>query len=128
MREAQFKKGQKVGKADVAIGNIRKLYVIKDLDPEEKRRQRQQLSQPLLDDLEAWLKTNSPRVPKDLLTWKVIQYTLNQWDLLIGYCEDGHLHISNALAENAIRPFAIGRTGCLPTRRVAHAPARLATA
>jgi hypothetical protein len=28
---------------------------------------------------------------------------------LIGYCEDGQLHISNALAENAIRPFAVGR-------------------
>ena len=111
------RKGGKVSKADVAIGKIRKLYVIedriKDFDPEEKRRQRQQLSQPLLDDLEAWLKTNSPRVPKDSLTWKAIQYTLNQWDLLIGYCEDGHLHISNALAENAIRPFAIGRKNWL---------------
>jgi len=43
------------------------------------------------------------------LTWIAINYTLNQWDLLIGYCEDGRLNISNALAENAIRPFAIGR-------------------
>ena len=28
---------------------------------------------------------------------------------MIGYCEDSRLHISNALAENAIRPFAVGR-------------------
>jgi hypothetical protein len=48
-------------------------------------------------------------VPKDSLTWIAINYTLNQWDLLIGYCEDGRLNISNALAENAIRPFAVGR-------------------
>jgi hypothetical protein len=39
-----------------------------------------------------------------------MEYTLNQWPLLIGYCEKGYLHISNVLAENAIRPFAVGRS------------------
>ena len=38
---------------------------------------------------------------------------LNQWDYLVGYCEDGKLNISNALAENAIRPFATGRKAWL---------------
>jgi len=28
---------------------------------------------------------------------------------LVGYCERGDLQISNVLAENAIRPFAVGR-------------------
>jgi transposase len=28
---------------------------------------------------------------------------------LVGYCEDGRLHISNDLAENATRPVAVGR-------------------
>jgi len=111
------KKGEKVSKADVAIGKIRKLYKIedriKDLDPAQKTVLRQQLSQPILDDLYPWLQTNSRRVPKDSLTWKAISYTLNQWDLLIGYIEDGRLHISNALAENAIRPFAVGRRNWL---------------
>ncbi len=111
------KKGQKVSKADVAISKIRKLYAIesriKDLEPEQKTAQRQKLSQPVQDDLKSWLQTNSRRVPKDSLTWKAINYTINQWDLLIGYCQDGHLNISNALAENAIRPFAIGRRNWL---------------
>jgi hypothetical protein len=66
-----------------------------------------------LDDLKTWLEDNSRRVPKDSLTWKAIQYTLNQWELLIGYCEDGRLHASNALAEIAIRPFALGRRNWL---------------
>ncbi len=48
-------------------------------------------------------------MPRDSLTYKAIQYTLNQWDLLTGYCQDRKLHISNVLAENAIRPFAVGR-------------------
>ena len=111
------KKGQQVSKADVAIGKIRKLYAIEDriqdLEPEEKTAQRQKLSQPVLDDLQEWLQTNSHRVPKDSLTYKAIQYTLNQWDLLVGYGGDGRLHISNALAENAIRPFAVGRRNWL---------------
>ena len=111
------KKGSKVSKADVAISKIRKLYAIedriKDLEPEQKKAQRQTLSCPVLDDLKAWLETNSCRVPKDSLTWIAINYTLNQWDLLIGYCEDGRLNISNALAENAIRPFAVGRRNWL---------------
>jgi transposase len=111
------KKGQTVSKADVAIGKIRKLYKIedriKDLAPEQKTAQRQKLSQPVLDELKVWLETNSRRVPKDSLTWAAINYTLNQWDLLIGYVQDGRLHISNALAENAIRPFAVGRRNWL---------------
>jgi len=111
------KKGEQVSKADVAIGKIRKLYRIEDriedLEPEQKTIQRQKLSQPVLDDLKIWLQTNRRRVPKDSLTWTAINYTLNQWDLLVGYCQDGRLHISNALAENAIRPFAVGRRNWL---------------
>ena len=38
---------------------------------------------------------------------------LNQWDRLVVYCDDDRLNISNALAENAIRPFAVGRRNWL---------------
>ncbi len=37
----------------------------------------------------------------------------NQWDKLVVYCEDGRLNISNVLAENAIRPFVVGRKAWL---------------
>ena len=111
------KRGSKVSKADVAIGKIRKLYriedKIKDLSSDEKRQKRQELSIPLLEELKGWLEKNISRVPKDSLTFKAMYYTLNQWELLIGYCGDGKLHISNALAENAIRPFALGRKNWL---------------
>lgn len=111
------KTGDKVSKADVALGKIRKLYAIeekiKELPTQHKTALRQQLSQPVLDDLKTWLQTNVSRVPKDSLTAKAITYALNQWELLVGYCDDGRLHISNALAENAIRPFAVGRRNWL---------------
>ena len=110
-------KHTKASKADVAIGKIRKLYLIedriRDLPQEQKRLQRQQLSKPLLEDFHQWLGANQHRIPKDSLTYEAIRYALNQWPTLTGYCDDGRLHISNALAENAIRPFAVGRRNWL---------------
>ena len=116
-------------KADVALGKIRKLYVLEskiaDQEPDQKRRARQEIAIPILDDLKAWLEKNINRLPKGGLTYKAMQYTLNQWDSLVGYCEDGGLNISNVLAENAIRPFAVGRKAWLfsDTPRGAHASA-----
>jgi len=107
----------KATKADVALGMIGKLYrierQIKDMDTDEKYRQRQLLSVPVLDDLKTWLEKNIPKVMKGSLTRKAMDYCLNQWDYLIGYCQRGDLHISNVLAENAIRPFAVGRKAWL---------------
>ncbi|XP_014679963.1 PREDICTED: uncharacterized protein y4qI-like [Priapulus caudatus] len=116
-------------KADVALGKIRKLYTLEskiaDQTPEQKYKARQAIAIPLLDDLKAWLDKNISRLLKGGLTHKAMQYTLNQWDSLIGYCEDGNLNISNVLAENAIRPFAIGRKAWLfsDTTQGAHASA-----
>lgn len=107
----------KPSKADVAIGKIRKLYAIEskieNLSESEKYTVRQEMALPVLQDLKVWLETNHPKVPKDSLTFKAIQYTLNQWESLVAYCDHGFVHISNALAENAIRPFAVGRRNWL---------------
>jgi len=40
-------------------------------------------------------------------------YISNQWKKLTVYCTNGELNISNILAENAIRPFVIGRKAWL---------------
>ena len=110
-------KNTKVSKADVALSKIRELYVIEDeiknLPVQEKQHQRQLQSKPLLDDLHAWLEKNVTRLVPDSLTHKAMSYALNQWPKLVVYCEDGHLKISNAEAENAIRPFTIGRKNWL---------------
>ena len=104
-------------KADVALGMIRKLYRIEDKikgrDIEEIYRVRQELSVPLLNELKAWMETNVSKIMKDSLTRTAINYCLNQWEYLIGYCQRGDLQISNVLAENAIRPFAVGRKAWL---------------
>ncbi len=122
-------KKAKLSKADVALGHINKLYAIerqiKDLNVAERYRIRQELSLPKLEAFKTWLDANVDRVMKGGLTRKAMEYTLNQWSTLIGYCERGDLHISNVLAENAIRPFAIGRRAWLfaDTPQGAHASA-----
>ena len=42
-----------------------------------------------------------------------VAYALGQWPLLTTFLEDGHLEIDNNKAENAIRPFVIGRKNWL---------------
>jgi transposase len=111
------KKGAKVSKADVVLSGIRKLYAIEkhieSLSPEQKREQFQAMSRPSLIEFKEWLEMNSCQVVKNSLTWKAIHYTLNRCNTLIGYCEGGQIHISNALAANAIRPFVVVRPNWL---------------
>lgn len=113
---AKSKKGPP-SKADVALSHIRKLYAIekatRDLSEAERYRVRQEKSLPLLATLKTWLEANLSKVLKGSLTRKAMDYALNQWEYLIGYCERGDLKISNAGAENAIRPFALGRKAWL---------------
>ena len=68
---------------------------------------------PLLAELKTWLDNNVGKVMKGSLTRQAMEYTLGQWPHLVGYCVRGDLHISNILAENAIRPFAVGRKAWL---------------
>ena len=107
----------KVTKADMALSFINKLYKIereiKALSDEEKLTVRQEKSVPLFNQLKKWLETNKPRTAKDSLTGIAMTYLHNQWDKLTVYCTNGRLRISNILAENAIRPFAVGRRAWL---------------
>ena len=110
-------KQSKPTKADIALSKIRKLYRIEkkiaDFEDAKKYEVRQTISLPILNELKVWLEKNVGRVMKGGHTRKAMEYTLNQWPSLLGYCEQGCLNISNALAENAIRPFAVGRKAWL---------------
>ncbi|ASJ70363.1 IS66 family transposase [Granulosicoccus antarcticus] len=107
----------KPAKCEVALEKIDALYrierEIKGLPDDERYDYRQQHSVPKLEALHAWLVENAPKVEKDSLTGKAMFYTLKQWPKLIRYCEHGQLRISNILAENSVRPFAVGRRSWL---------------
>ena len=104
-------------KASVALNKIGKLYAlerqIKDQPEAARLAARQQQARPLLEEIKTWLQENVVKVLKGGRTYVAMNYMLNQWDYLIGYCNDGKLHMTNVLAENAIRPFAVGRRAWL---------------
>jgi transposase len=107
----------KTGKADIAISYIARLYAIekdiKDQPAEERLRVRQEKSIPLLKAIKEWMdKALSRTVPKGLLG-KALNYLNKNWEKLTVYTQDGRLSIDNNPAENAIRPFVIGRKNWL---------------
>ncbi|MBL1261135.1 MAG: IS66 family transposase [Thiotrichaceae bacterium] len=116
-QKAATGKTGRAGKADVAVRLIAKLYAIekriKPLSPTKKHAARQTESLPILADIRQWLdKTLHHTLPKGLLG-KALSYLTKNWKKLTIYTEDGRLSIDNNPAENAIRPFVIGRKNWL---------------
>ncbi len=114
--KAQGKKKQN-GKAQRGLALIQKLYRIekqsRTLAPEARHEHRQRHARPLLDELRCWLDDVLPQVPPTSATGKALNYLHNEWPKLIRYLDDGRLEIDNNGAENAIRPFVIGRKNWL---------------
>ena len=77
------------------------------------RRFRQQHSVPILNALKAWLDAIAPKVVPDTKLGDAVSYTLNQWEYLTRYTEDGRVPIDNNLLERDIRIFATGRKSWL---------------
>ncbi len=117
--KAQGRNRKKTGSADVALEYIRKLYRLeskardKKLEPDEIYELRQTKSKPILFQFHKWLLKRSGQTPPRGLLGKAIAYCLNQWDRLAGYLKDGRLSMDNNAAENAIRPFVVGRKNWL---------------
>ena len=107
----------KSGKADVALSHIAKLYQlersVKELEPSARQARRQEQAAPVLAKLHAWLsKAKTQTAPKTALG-KAMTYLSNQWPRLARYVDNGEWPIDNNVAENAIRPFVIGRKNWL---------------
>jgi hypothetical protein len=83
---------------------------------------RQEKASPLLQIYEAWLRAKLETLSSKSDTAKSINYTLNQWNALTLYCEDGTLEIDNNIAENALRCVSLGR------KKIFYSPAQTAAA
>jgi transposase len=110
-------KNKKRGKAHRGLALIQNLYRVEKqarrLDPEERYAHRQQQARPVLNDLRSWLDVTLPLVPPTSTTGKALNYLHREWDKLIRYLDDGRIEIDNNGAENAIRPFVVGRKNWL---------------
>jgi transposase len=109
----------KSGQAQQALEYIRKLYEVESradalkLSRDQRRQLRQEESEPILAVFREWLETKQKQVLPEGHLGKAIKYALGQWQRVIRYLDDGILRPDNNLAENAIRPFCVGRKNWL---------------
>jgi transposase len=99
------------------MARIAKLYKVeaecRDLNDIERCRCREQWSRPVLNGIFERLEDlKGETLPSEPLR-KAVDYALNQRQALYRYLEDGRLRPDNNLAENAIRPLALGRKNWL---------------
>ena len=119
--------------AHEAIEYIRKLYAVeteaeqRSLDETQRAELRRLKTVPMLEEFHGWLMKLQDQTPPQGLLGKAVNYTLGQWDRLERYVQHGMLRPDNNLAENAIRPFVVGRKNWLfsATSRGAQASAAL---
>ena len=79
--------------------------------PKYRQEYRQNRELPILEEYYAWLNTVHPEKGSKLE--EAVRYSLNQKQRLMAYLDNGEVPISNNLAENAIRPFTLGRKNWL---------------
>ena len=85
----------------------------KDMAPEERCQIRQDRAAPIVEGIFTRLiELREQTLPSEPLR-KAIDYTLNLKQALCRYLQDGRLRPDNNLAENAIRPIAVGRKNWL---------------
>jgi len=116
-------------RADEMLALIRALYGIeRELNESNacdaaRLTARRQRSQPIINTIKTWIDTQRLQVLPQSLLGKALTYTVNQWPKLTVFLEHGHLPLDNNRAENAIRPFVIGRKNWLFSDTVAGAQA-----
>lgn len=80
---------------------------------EQRFNLRLEKSLPVLNEMEIWMKNNGKRFNTKSPTNTALAYTLERWENLKVYLQDGKLEIDNNLVENSIRPVALGKKNFL---------------
>ncbi|MBF0429277.1 MAG: IS66 family transposase [Magnetococcales bacterium] len=120
-------KGGKLSNAQQGVGLIASLYAIEKRirgdSPQQRWEVRQREVPPIFQKIREWKDELSLKVLPSSATGRALAYLHGQWDRLIRYIEDGRLEIDNNGAENAIRPFVVGRKNWLFSNSVRGAEA-----
>jgi transposase len=78
------------------------------MDHDERRQARQQLSTPLWDEFEVWLQLQRTQVLDGSKIAEAIDYSLNAWAALTLHLDDGAVAVDNNLIERQIKPWKLG--------------------
>lgn len=102
-----------------ALGRIKKLYALEHRSREEKGEDedflayRRGLIEPYLGEFKVWAEKTAAQVLPSGKTGAAFAYLLGQWDNLGRFLDHERLTRDNNHAENAIRPFVVGRKNWL---------------
>ena len=80
---------------------------------DERRAVRQELSRPLLNELEARMRAERPKLSRGSDLAKAMDYMLKRWPAFSRFLDDGRVCLSNNAAERGLRGIALGRKSWL---------------
>jgi len=80
---------------------------------ERRRAVRQELSAPLVADLEGWLREQRAKLSRGNDLARAMDYLLKRWPAFTRFLDDGRICLSNNAAERALRGIALGRKSWL---------------
>lgn len=105
--------------AEYALAQIGKLYQVETManeqgmDDKQRAELRKRLAYPIMVAFEKWIVKYYPTALPKSRMGRALSYTYNIFHRLSRYHLDGRYKIDNNLAENAIRPLALGRKNYL---------------
>lgn len=96
------------------------------LGADERKARRNAELRPMMEGFREWaIAQRDGYAAKKMKLYEALSYAIDQWPALMNALDDGRLPIDNNRAEQAIRPFAVGRKNWLfsDTQAGAHASA-----
>jgi transposase len=103
--------------AKEALDRIGQLYRVEEaingLPPDQRRRERQQRSQPIAEALAAWAEETVRKLSRKSELAAAFRYMRSRESALVRCFDDGRLALDNNPAERALRGVAIGRKNYL---------------
>ena len=117
-RKAQGKSASVI--SPLALEAVRRIDALFEIEraingdsAERRRKVRQEVSAPLVADLERWLHEERPKLSRGNDLARAMDYLLKRWPAFTRFLEDGRICLSNNAAERALRGIALGRKSWL---------------
>lgn len=98
------------------IGKLYRVESLADrrgLSPDDRQKLRQERSTTILERLHRWQVKTAAQEPPESVLHKACAYSLNHWQALTRFLEDGRLALDNNFCELQIRSLAVGRKNFL---------------
>jgi transposase len=117
-RKAQGKKPPVI--SPLALEVVRRIDALFEIErtingqnADRRKAVRQELSAPLVADLETWMREQRAKLSRGNDLAKAMDYMLKRWTVFTRFLDDGRICLSNNAAERGVRGVALGRKSWL---------------